>query len=100
MPVSGDFETTANFALVVRGVPTSGEKTNASGASGASGSTRGGARACISQGPGPGGRVVVRVVEVEHRAELRVVCGEHGVGTQLVLAEPPHAAALEQERRP
>jgi hypothetical protein len=33
-PVSGDFATTANFALVVSGVPTSGEKTNASGASG------------------------------------------------------------------
>ena len=25
-PVSGDFATTANFALVVSGVPTSGEK--------------------------------------------------------------------------
>ena len=34
-PVSGDFATTANFALVVSGVPTRGEKTNASGASGA-----------------------------------------------------------------
>jgi hypothetical protein len=40
-PVSGDFATTANFALVVSGVPTSGEKQNASGASGPSGSTRG-----------------------------------------------------------
>ena len=36
--VSGDFATTANFALVVSGVPTSGENTNASGASGPSGS--------------------------------------------------------------
>ena len=33
IPVSGDFATTANFALVVSGVPTSGENTNASGAS-------------------------------------------------------------------
>ena len=33
-PVSGDLATTANFALVVSGVPTSGENTNASGASG------------------------------------------------------------------
>ena len=38
IPVSGDFATTANFALVVSGVPTSGENTNASGASGPSGS--------------------------------------------------------------
>ena len=43
--VSGDLATTANFALVVSGVPTSGENTNESGASGASGSTPGGARA-------------------------------------------------------
>ena len=41
-PVSGDFATTANFALVVSGVPTSGEKQKASGASGPSGSTPGG----------------------------------------------------------
>ena len=52
-PVSGDFATTANFALVVSGVPTSGEKTNASGASGASGSTPGGASRCMSQAPRP-----------------------------------------------
>ena len=32
IPVSGDLATTANFALVVSGVPTSGENTNASGA--------------------------------------------------------------------
>ena len=38
IPVSGDFATTANFALVVSGVPTSGENTNTSGASGPSGS--------------------------------------------------------------
>ena len=37
--VSGDFATTANLALVVKGVPTSGENTKISGASGASGST-------------------------------------------------------------
>ena len=53
IPVSGDFATTANFALVVRGVPTSGEKTNANGASGASGSTPGGASRCISHVPRP-----------------------------------------------
>ena len=41
-PVSGDFATTANFALVVSGVPTSEEKTKASGASGASGIDPGG----------------------------------------------------------
>ena len=52
-PVSGDFATTANFALVVSGVPTRGEKTNASGASGPSGSTSGGASRCISQVPSP-----------------------------------------------
>ena len=34
-PVNGDLATTANFALVVSGVPTSGENTNASGAAGA-----------------------------------------------------------------
>jgi hypothetical protein len=53
MPVRGDFATTANFALVVSGVPTSGEKQNASGASGDSGSTPGGARRCISHVPRP-----------------------------------------------
>ena len=35
MPVSGDLATTANFALVVSGVPTSGEKQKASGGVGA-----------------------------------------------------------------
>ncbi len=53
MPVSGDLATTANFALVVSGVPTSGENTNASGASGASGSTFGGASRCSSQVASP-----------------------------------------------
>ena len=53
IPVSGDFATTANFALVVSGVPTSGENTNASGASGARGSTPGGASRCISQVASP-----------------------------------------------
>ena len=53
MPVSGDFATTANFALVVSGVPTSGENTNASGASGPSGSTPAGPARCISQVPSP-----------------------------------------------
>ena len=37
--MSGDLATTANLALVVSGVPTRGEKTKASGASGPSGST-------------------------------------------------------------
>ena len=52
-PVSGDFATTANLALVVSGVPTSGENTNASGASGPSGSTPAGASRCMSQAPRP-----------------------------------------------
>ena len=51
--MSGDLATTANFALVVSGVPTSGENTNASGASGASGSTLGGASRCSSQVASP-----------------------------------------------
>ena len=38
IPVSGDLASTANFALVVSGVPTSGENTNTSGAAAASGS--------------------------------------------------------------
>jgi hypothetical protein len=59
-PVSGDFATTANFALVVSGVPTSGEKTNASGASGASGSTPGGASRCMSHAPSPDPPIVAR----------------------------------------
>ena len=53
IPVSGDLATTANLALVVSGVPTSGENTNASGAAGASGSAPGGASRCISQAPSP-----------------------------------------------
>ena len=52
-PVSGDLATTANLADVVSGVPTSGEKQKASGASGPSGSTPGGASSCISQAPRP-----------------------------------------------
>jgi hypothetical protein len=52
-PVNGDLATTANFALVVSGVPTSGEKQNASGASAASGSTPTGASSVISQAPSP-----------------------------------------------
>ena len=52
-PVRGDLATTANFALVVSGVPTNGENTNISGASGSSGSTRAGQYLCISQVPRP-----------------------------------------------
>src|SRR5690349_2013224 len=52
-PVSGDFATTANFALVVSGVPTSGENTKASAASGPNGSTSGGVSRCSSQVPSP-----------------------------------------------
>src|SRR5689334_17235492 len=52
-PVSGDLATTANFALVVSGVPTNGENTNARGAAGASGSTPVGARRCSSHVPSP-----------------------------------------------
>ncbi len=59
-PVSGDFATTANFALVVSGVPTSGEKTKASGDSGASGSAPGGASLCMSHAPSPAPPIVAR----------------------------------------
>jgi len=52
-PVSGDLATTANFALVVSGVPTSGENTNISGARGSSGSTRAGQCLCMSHVPRP-----------------------------------------------
>ncbi len=53
IPVSGDLATTANLALVVSGVPTRGENTNASGACSPSGSAPGGASRCISQVPRP-----------------------------------------------
>ncbi len=53
MPVNGDLASTANLALVVSGVPTSGENTKASGAAGASGSTPGGPSRCSSQVPSP-----------------------------------------------
>jgi hypothetical protein len=52
-PVCGDFATTANFALVVSGVPTKGEKTKISGAGGESGSTPAGQHSCISHAPKP-----------------------------------------------
>ena len=52
-PVSGDLATTANFALVVSGVPTSGENTNINGACGSSGSTPAGQYWCISHVPRP-----------------------------------------------
>ncbi len=52
-PVSGDLATTANFALVVSGVPTSGENTNINGACGSSGSTPAGQYLCISHVPRP-----------------------------------------------
>ena len=60
--VSGDFATTANFALVVSGVPTSGENTNASGASGASGSTPAGASSDSRCVPSPTPPSVARSV--------------------------------------
>ena len=50
---SAGFATTANLAEVVSGVPTSGEKTKASGASGPSGSTPRGARRCMRYVPRP-----------------------------------------------
>ena len=61
-PVNGDLATTANFALVVRGVPTRGENTKASGASGASGSTPGGARRCMRYVPRPAPPMQLRSV--------------------------------------
>ena len=60
LSVSGDFATTANFALVVSGVPTSGENTNTSGASGASGSTPGGASSCSRCVPSPAPPMLAR----------------------------------------
>src|SRR5438445_12052828 len=51
--VNGDLATTANLADVVNGVPTSGLKQKTSGASGASGSTPGGASRCRSHVPSP-----------------------------------------------
>src|SRR4051812_23834453 len=51
-PVSGDFATTANFALVVSGGPTSGEKKKAWGAPGARGASPGGAGRGQDLGPG------------------------------------------------
>jgi len=42
-PVSGDFVTTANFAVAVRPVPTRGALVKISGLAGAKGSTPGGA---------------------------------------------------------
>ena len=53
IPVSGLRPTTANFADVVSGVPTSGEKANTTGAAGASGSTPTGASRHRSQLPSP-----------------------------------------------
>ena len=53
IPVSGDFATTANFALVVSGVPTSGENTNASGAEASRAAAPGVPRRCSSQVPRP-----------------------------------------------
>ena len=41
-PVSGDLNSTANLAVVVTAVPTSGLEAKISGAAGASGSTPGG----------------------------------------------------------
>jgi hypothetical protein len=53
IPVSGDFATTANFALVVSGVPTSGENTNASGAEASRAPAPGVPSWCSSQAPRP-----------------------------------------------
>ncbi len=51
--VSGDLATTANLALVVSGVPTSGLRQKMSGASGASGSAPRGHSRCSSHVPRP-----------------------------------------------
>ena len=45
--VNGDLAMTANLAEVVSGVPTSGLRQKSNGASGANGSTPGGASRCI-----------------------------------------------------
>jgi hypothetical protein len=53
MPVSGLRETTANLAEVVSGLPTSGLKTNESGAADDSGSTDGASCISASHTPSP-----------------------------------------------
>ena len=95
-PVSGDLATTANFALVVSEVPTSGENTNASGASG----ERVDAGRCQPvQQPGAqadpaevGAQDVV--AEEERRAHRRAVPDVHHQG------RPKYPPAMQPQRRP
>ena len=102
--VSGDFATTANFALVVSGVPTSGENTNASGASGASGSTPAGASSdsrCVPEPDTAERGAQDGVVERQRRAarrrrgRRRVPCRSNRRGA----SDPLYAAAALSPRR-
>ncbi len=74
-PVSGDLATTANLAHVVSGVPTSGENTKASGASGPSGSTPGGASSVHQPDarPAPPMYVAEHVARAARTRRLRAV---------------------------
>ena len=60
-PVRGDLATTANLALVVSGVPTSGENTNTIGASGPSGSTPAGVSSRARWTPSPAPPIRLRI---------------------------------------
>ena len=85
--VSGDFATTANFALVVSGVPTSGEKTKASGASGASGSPPSGPSSPSRWVPEPGAADRAAQDVVAQRERLRAPVAEvHDQGLAEVAA--------------
>ena len=98
MPVSGDFATTANFALVVSGVPTSGENTNASGGLGAERVDPGG-RQPVHQPRAETGAAEVgaqhRLGQLEHRGAAVVQLDHEGStevaagGTGLTPPRPP-----------
>ena len=111
--VSGDFATTANFALVVSGVPTSGENTNASGASGASGSTPGGASSesrCVpsptppsvarSSASSSGSVVLPPSSEVDDECPAEVAAGGHESTVPRDRAQPPASAAMNATSSP
>ena len=92
--VSGDFATTANFALVVSGVPTSGEKTKASGASGASGSPPSGPSSPSRWVPRPGAADRAAQDVVAQRERLRAPVAEvHDQGPAEVAARR-HASSV------
>ncbi len=101
MPVSGDFATTANFALVVSGVPTSGENTNASAASGPSGSTPAGVEP-VHQPRAETGAAEVgaqhRLGQLEHRGAA-VVQLDHEGSTEVAAGHRPQPPGVRREER-